>query len=74
MIDLGSHCTTEAIDNWVKENPPHVYSPKPGLNKMVTAFVSQSLPPPTLDALPSHTFKIADFSAGKSYEFRKPLL
>ena len=68
MIDLERHWTTEAIDAWVSENPPRTYPPERSLNKMVSAFVSQSLPPPSLDALPSCNFKLADFSNGPSYE------
>ncbi|KAF8803175.1 kinase-like protein [Phlegmacium glaucopus] len=62
MIDLGRHWTTDAIDNWVMENPPRTYAPERSLNKMVSAFLSQSFPPPTLDELPSCNFKLADFS------------
>jgi serine/threonine-protein kinase SRPK3 len=68
MIDLGRHWTTEAIDTWVKENPPRTYAPERSLNKMVSAFVSQSLPLPTLDELPSCYFNLADFSNGTSSE------
>ncbi|KAF8955619.1 kinase-like domain-containing protein [Flammula alnicola] len=62
MIDLGPRWTTDDIDNWVRENPPRTYAPERSLNKMVSAFVSQSFPPPTLDLLPSCNFKLADFS------------
>jgi serine/threonine-protein kinase SRPK3 len=64
MIELGSHWSTEAIDTWLKENPPRTYAPERSLNKMVTAYVSQSFPPPTLDALASYNFKLADFGSG----------
>jgi hypothetical protein len=64
MIDLGSCWTPEAIESWVKANPPRTYASERSLNKMVTAFISQSFPLPTLDALSSHNFKLADFSNG----------
>jgi serine/threonine-protein kinase SRPK3 len=70
MIDLERHWTTEAIDTWVRENPPCTYAPERSLNKMVSAFVSQSLPPLPLDALLSCNFKLADFSNGTSDELR----
>lgn len=70
MIDLEHHWTAEAIDTWVRDNPPRTYAPERSLNKMVTAFVSQSLPPPSLDALPSCNFRLADFSSGASVEMR----
>jgi serine/threonine-protein kinase SRPK3 len=62
MIDLERHWTAETIDTWVRANPPRTYAPERSLNKMVSAFVSQSLPPSSLDALPSCNFKLADFS------------
>ncbi|KAF8335635.1 kinase-like protein [Amanita rubescens] len=65
MIDLERHWTTETIDTWVRENPPRTYAPERSLNKMVTAFVSQSLPPSSLDALSSCNFKLADFSSAQ---------
>lgn len=68
MIDLGPHRTSDAIDNWVRENLPRTYPPERSLNEMVSAFVSQSFPPPTLDTLPSRNFKLADFSNGTSNE------
>lgn len=64
MISLGRHWTSDAIDNWVRGNPPRTYAPERSLNKMVSAFVSQSFPPPTLDTLQSCSFKLADFSNG----------
>ena len=70
MINLERHWTAETIDTWVRENPPRTYAPERSLNKMVTAFVSQSLPPPSLDALPLCNFKLADFSNGMSGEMR----
>jgi hypothetical protein len=73
MIDLERHWTTEAIDTWVGENPPGTYAPEHSLNKMVSAFVSQLLPPPTLDALPSCNFKIVDFSNGTSSQLQNTL-
>ena len=68
MINLESHWSTEAIDTWFKENPPRTYAPERSLNKMVSAYVSQSLPSPLLDALLSCNFKLADFSSGTSDE------
>ena len=68
MIGLGRHWTTDAINNWVMENPPRAYAPERSLNKMVSAYLSQSFPPPTLDELPSCNFKLADFSNGMSSE------
>ena len=68
MVDLERHWSTEAIDTWLRENPPRTYAPERSLNKMVSAYVSQSLPPPLLDALPSCDFKLADFSSGTSDE------
>jgi serine/threonine-protein kinase SRPK3 len=68
MVELGSHWSTEAIDTWLKENPPRTYAPERSLNKMVTAYVSQSFPPPPLDALASCNFKLADFGSGTSDE------
>ncbi|KAF8814548.1 kinase-like protein [Phlegmacium glaucopus] len=62
MIDLGRHWTIDVIDNWVMEHPPRTYAPERSLNKMVSAFLSQSFPPPTLNELPSCNFKLADFS------------
>jgi hypothetical protein len=73
MVDLERHWTTEAIDTWVRENPPRTYAPERSLNKMVSAYVSQSFPPPSLDALPSCNFKLADFSSGTSDELRNIL-
>lgn len=72
MIDFkfGRKWTSDAIDNWVRTNPPRTYAPERSLNKMVSAFVSQSFPPPTLDALQSCSFKLADYSNGMLY---KPL-
>jgi serine/threonine-protein kinase SRPK3 len=64
MINLGRQWTTDTIDNWVTENPPRTYPPERSLNKMVSAFLSQSFPPPTLDELPFCNFKLADFSNG----------
>lgn len=68
MVDLERHWSTEAIDTWLTENPPRTYPPERSLNKMVSAYVSQSLPPPLLDALSSCNFKLADFSSGTSGE------
>ena len=68
MIGLGRHWTAEAIDTRIRDHPPHTYAPERSLAKMVSAFVSQSFPPPTLDALPSCTFALADFSNGTSDE------
>ena len=68
MIELGRQWTTDAIDNWFMQNPPRTYPPERSLNKMVSAFLSQSFPPPTLDELPSCNFKLADFSNGTSSE------
>jgi serine/threonine-protein kinase SRPK3 len=64
MIDLGDRWTPEAIDTWVKANPPRTYAPERSLHKMVSAIVSQSFPPPALDTLLSHNFKLSDFSNG----------
>src|ERR1700733_9178535 len=66
MVVLDPQWTTEAIDTWVRENPPRTYAPERSLNKMVSAFVSKSLPPPSIDALSSCNFKLADFSSGTS--------
>jgi len=74
MIDLEHHWTTEAIDTWVKENPPCTHAPEHSLNKMVSVFLSQSLPPPTLDALASCNFKLADFSHGMSNKLQNILV
>ncbi|KDR68899.1 hypothetical protein GALMADRAFT_128924 [Galerina marginata CBS 339.88] len=65
MIELGPHWTTDAINNWITENPPHFYAPERSSNKMVSAFVSQSLPPPTVDELPSCNFKLVDYSSAQ---------
>ncbi|KAF8911091.1 kinase-like domain-containing protein [Gymnopilus junonius] len=65
MIDLGRHWTSDAINNWVTENPPRTYPPERSLNKMVSAFLSQSFPPPTFEELPSCNFKLADFSTAQ---------
>ncbi|THH14237.1 hypothetical protein EW146_g6079 [Bondarzewia mesenterica] len=64
MVELGSRWTPEAINSWVKANPPRTYAPEQSLTKMVSAFVSQSLPPPALDEFASLNFKLADFSSG----------
>ena len=74
MVDLEHNWSTEAIDTWLRENPPRTYAPVRSLNKMVSAYVSQSLPPPILDALPSCNFKLADFSSGTSDELWMSLL
>ena len=75
MIGLGRHWTAEAIDSWIRDHPPRTYAPERSLNKTVSAFVSQSFPPPTLDALPSCTFTLADFSNGTSDDLpRCPIL
>jgi hypothetical protein len=66
MIDVGRQWTTEAIDTWVRENPPRTYAPERSLNKMVSASVAQSFPLPTIDALPSCNFILADFSNGNA--------
>ena len=66
MIDLDRKWSTEAIDTWLRENPPRTYAPERSLNKMVSAYVSQSLPPPLLDEFSSCNFKLADFSSGTS--------
>jgi serine/threonine-protein kinase SRPK3 len=68
MVVLGSHWSTDAIDTWLEENPPRTYAPERSVKKMVTAYVSQSFPPPSLDALASCNFKLADFSSGMSDE------
>jgi serine/threonine-protein kinase SRPK3 len=68
MIDLGRQWTTDTIDNWVTGNLPRTYPPERSLNKMVSAFVSQSFPPPTLDELSLCNFTLADFSNGTSSE------
>ena len=73
MIDLECHWTTETINTWVRENPPRTYAPERSLKKMVSAFVSQSLPPPSFDALASCNFKLADFSSGTSDEMRNSI-
>jgi serine/threonine-protein kinase SRPK3 len=64
MIDLGSSWTSVAIDAWVKANPSRRHSPERSLNKMVSAVVTQSFPIPTLEALSSHNYKLADFFSG----------
>ena len=64
MIGLDRHWSTEAIDTWLRENPPRTYAPERSLKKMVSVYVSQSLPSPLLDALSSCNFKLADFSSG----------
>jgi len=74
VIDLEHHWTTDAIDTWVKENPPRTHAPEHSLKKMVSAFLSQPLPPPTLDALPSCNFKLADFSNGMSNKLQNILV
>ncbi|KIM38883.1 hypothetical protein M413DRAFT_238944 [Hebeloma cylindrosporum] len=61
MIALGRNWTRDALENWVRENPPRTYAPERSLKKMVSPFVSQSLPPPTFDVLSSCNFKLADF-------------
>ena len=68
MIELDRNWTTEAIDTWLRENPPRTYPPERSSKKMVSAYVSQSLPPPLLDELPFCDFKLADFSSGTSDE------
>ena len=65
LHSCGIACTgifaTQAIDTWITEHPPRTYA---SLSKMVSAFVSQSFPPPTLDVLSSCKIKLADFSSG----------
>jgi serine/threonine-protein kinase SRPK3 len=76
VVELGRQWSTEAIDTWIKENPPRTHAPQRSLTKMVTAYVSQPLPPPPLDALASCNFKLAGFSRGTFDELcdRYPLL
>lgn len=64
MVGLERHWSTEAIDSWLSANPPRTHAPERSLNKMVTAYVSQPLPPASLDALSSCNYKLADFSRG----------
>ena len=65
MVCLEPRWSTGAIDTWLKKNPPRTYAPERSYNnKMVSAYVSQSLPPPLLDALPSCNFKLAGLSSG----------
>jgi len=49
MIGLGRHWTTDAIDNRVMKNAPSTHAPERSLNKMVSVYISQSFPPPTLE-------------------------
>jgi hypothetical protein len=67
MITSG-RWTTEAIDSWIRENPPCTYAPERSLNGMVSAFVSQSFPPLIPDELLSCNFTLAGFSNGSFNE------
>jgi serine/threonine-protein kinase SRPK3 len=66
MIALSDAWTTEAIAEWLKANPPVTHPPERSLTKMVTAFVTQSFPPPTLSELAVGKFTLADWGSGKS--------
>jgi hypothetical protein len=66
MFDPGNTWNTASINAWLKEFPPRAYPPEQSLTKMVTPYVSQPLPQPSLDLLISRTFKLADFGSGKS--------
>jgi len=74
MIGLGRHWTTDAIDNWVMGNPPRTHAPERSLNKMVSVYISQSFPPPTLDELPTCNFKLsAQFVSDQTTDDITPL-
>ena len=68
MVNLGEERTAEAIESWIKENPPAVYSPVKSLEKMVTSHVSRFISPPSVEMLSSHNVKLADFSSGVFYD------
>ncbi|KAH7918638.1 kinase-like protein [Leucogyrophana mollusca] len=65
MMDLGSSWTTEAITAWLQANPPQTHPPERSLNKMVTSFVIQSLPHPSISELASGTFRLADWGSAQ---------
>lgn len=68
IIGLDRHWSTKSIDTYLREKPLCTYPPERSLIKMVFVYVSQSLPPPFLDALLSCFLKLADFSSGASEE------
>ncbi|KAL6304603.1 kinase-like domain-containing protein [Sparassis latifolia] len=67
LVDLGGVWTGEAIEAWLKSNPPRTYKPMQSLNKMVTSYVTQKFPPPpfTLVQLASSSFKLSDFGSAQ---------
>jgi serine/threonine-protein kinase SRPK3 len=66
MITLSDAWTTEAITEWLKANLPRTHPPERSLTKMVTAFVTQSFPPPTFSELAVGKFTLADWGSGRS--------
>ncbi|KAG0693696.1 kinase-like domain-containing protein [Suillus ampliporus] len=65
MVALSDAWTTEAIAEWLKVNPPLTHPPEQSLTKMVTAFVTQSLPHPTFSELAVRKFTLADWSSAQ---------
>jgi serine/threonine-protein kinase SRPK3 len=65
MITLSDAWTTEAIAEWLRANPPVTHPPERSLTKMVTAFVTQSFPPPTLSELAVGKFTLADWGSAQ---------
>ncbi|KIJ62429.1 hypothetical protein HYDPIDRAFT_169105 [Hydnomerulius pinastri MD-312] len=65
LVALSQHWSPRALTEWLKDNPPQAYPPERSLTKMVTAFVTQSFPDPTVDELALGTFKLADWGSAQ---------
>ncbi|KAG2121733.1 kinase-like domain-containing protein [Suillus clintonianus] len=65
MIALSDKWTTEAIAEWLKANPPRTHPPEQSVTKMISAFVSQSLPPPTFSELAVGKYTLADWGSAQ---------
>jgi hypothetical protein len=65
MVALSDPWTKEPITEWLKANPPRTHPLERSLTKMVTAYVRQSFPLPTISDLVAAKFKLADWSSGR---------
>jgi hypothetical protein len=65
MVALSDPWTKERITEWPKANPPRTHPLERSPTKMVTAYVKQSFPLPTISDLAAAKFKLADWSSGR---------
>ncbi|KAG6829731.1 hypothetical protein H0H92_003690 [Tricholoma furcatifolium] len=75
LLDYSHHQSTEAIDAWLKQNPPRprTYPERPSLkNKSVTSSVSQPLPLPPLEMFASCDFKVSCFGRARFISYSSP--